>query len=231
MSFNKVAFYRILVFLIGLTIITLSFFLGKNNLFLIFNSNLGSFANTFFFILTLLGDAFIWIPFLIYIFVKRRALFFLTIASFILVTIVVQGVKRLPIGENLRPYYSMVAERNDIHSVYIEEPNFFSKTEFLHKIWEKFLVEEFTPNQFHSFPSGHASTIFSIFLICILFVESSIWLFIFFILTLAIGYSRIYLAQHFPIDIAGGMLAALLVQILVDKVFKLRPKQNKKSYY
>ncbi len=229
MFFNKVSFYRVLVFIFACAIVILSYFIGKENLFLILNANLGNTANSIFFILTLLGDAFMWIPFLLFIFIRKRGFFFLALISFILVTILVQGVKRLPFSNTVRPYYSMIDQRDEIHSVHIEEPSFFSNNSFLHKwVWEKFIVEEYTPNQFHSFPSGHASTIFSIFLISILFIESALGAFLFFLLSLAIGYSRIYLAQHFPLDIAGGMLAALIVQIFVDKVFKLRPKYYKK---
>ncbi len=57
---------------------------------------------------------------------------------------------------------------------------------------------------FHSFPSGHTATAFAVWFGLSLWVKD-IYLKIFlFVLAVCIGYSRIYLGQHFPSDVLGG---------------------------
>ena len=61
-----------------------------------------------------------------------------------------------------------------------------------------------------SFPSGHTTTAFTVFLIGSLVIQKKWLIPVGFIYALLVGYSRIYLAQHFPTDVAGGMIAALI---------------------
>jgi len=61
-----------------------------------------------------------------------------------------------------------------------------------------------------SFPSGHTTTAFCFYLLACLFFNKRWVVFGGFLLALLVGYSRIYLAQHFPRDVAGGMAAACL---------------------
>jgi membrane-associated phospholipid phosphatase len=40
-----------------------------------------------------------------------------------------------------------------------------------------------------------------------------------------VGYSRIYLAQHFPLDVGGGMLTAvitILVAVFIQNIWEAR---------
>lgn len=67
---------------------------------------------------------------------------------------------------------------------------------------------------YHSFPSGHTTTAFAIWFGLSFIVKNMFLKIILFILAVAIGYSRIYLAQHFPEDIIGGAVIGGLAAML-----------------
>ncbi len=56
----------------------------------------------------------------------------------------------------------------------------------------------------HSFPSGHTTAIFAIMVFLILSVKNNYLKLLFFIIALLTGYSRIYLSQHFALDVLVG---------------------------
>ncbi len=73
-----------------------------------------------------------------------------------------------------------------------------------------------------SFISSHASNMFSIaFFIGLLTKNSKLFIALFSLATV-IGYSRIYLGVHFPLDIIGGMFWAIIVSLLTFKLLKIR---------
>ena len=61
----------------------------------------------------------------------------------------------------------------------------------------------------HSFPSGHTATSFAAALVLARAVPERAWLF--YVLAAAIGFSRIYVGVHYPLDVLGGALLGLLV--------------------
>ena len=63
---------------------------------------------------------------------------------------------------------------------------------------------------YNSFPSGHTATAFIIFFLTAYFFPSKKVLWIGAAYAIACAYSRIYLGQHFPIDVAGGIITAIL---------------------
>lgn len=62
----------------------------------------------------------------------------------------------------------------------------------------------------YSFPSGHTATIFCLAMLMALIVKKKIPAIIFMILALVVGYSRIYLLQHFLMDVAGGAVIGVV---------------------
>ena len=71
----------------------------------------------------------------------------------------------------------------------------------------------------HSFPSGHALSAFALFF-CLLFVSRSHFLkIIFFTLAVLAAYSRVYLSQHWLIDIYVGSIIGVCFSLLFYTVF------------
>jgi len=66
----------------------------------------------------------------------------------------------------------------------------------------------------HSFPSGHTITAFAFFLSLCFFTKRPGLHFIYFVLALLVGYSRIYLSQHFAIDVLVGSVVGVSVTML-----------------
>ncbi len=92
-------------------------------------------------------------------------------------------------------------------------------------------IEGVRVNSYHSFPSGHTMTAFSIAAFCCLFFSSRQWVaFPLLIIAILAGLSRIYLLQHFYVDVVYGSLSGVLVTTIVllatRKLFALE-KWNK----
>lgn len=97
--------------------------------------------------------------------------------------------------------------------------NYFHEARWIHTLpeWER-LMER-------SFPSGHTAAAFSLFtFLALILTPRYKWLgFVFFILALLVGYSRIYLAAHFFHDVYFGSLFGVLFTILVVAIMRKYP--------
>lgn len=176
---------------IGLALLCASFSIGKNEFFLALNGNLGTIADYFFAIITNAGDASLWIVvLLITLFVlKQKKLWPLLVSGFAISTILTQVCKYFIFPDELRPYKA-IPDKAAIHHVLFIKPLNLS-----------------------SFPSGHTATAFSIYLIFCLLLPGRWWLWVGLLYGLLVGYSRVYLAQHFPLDVAAGMLVGVITVV------------------
>lgn len=143
-------------------------------------------ADHLFHYLTYLGDGIIWVPFAIWVLVYRKKMWPLVISAIVFSTFLVQFSKQVIFTNEARPTKS-ITEMALIHTVEG--------------------VELHTNN---SFPSGHNTTAFSIFLLLCLLLSARYFWIPGFLLAVLTGYSRIYLAQHFPLDAGAGMIAAVI---------------------
>lgn len=200
-----------LSFVVAIILFCLSCFIGKANFFLLLNNDLGSFGDYFFAVWTNLGDGLMWLAIAaILVFVLRRKdLLPLMIAGFAISTIVTQAFKYLIWPDELRPYKA-IADKALIHTVSFVEP--------------------FTTS---SFPSGHTGTAFCIYLLFCLVIVRNWWVVIGLLFAMLVGYSRVYLAQHFPLDVAGGIIVGIITMLLSVQIQKLwvKKKMNKKNYH
>jgi membrane-associated phospholipid phosphatase len=70
-------------------------------------------------------------------------------------------------------------------------------------------IEGVTVHSYNSFPSGHTLTAFSVFALLAAWRPQPLWSIAMLILALLAAYSRVYLAQHFPVDVWVGSFAGL----------------------
>lgn len=176
----------ILTLAVGLYLIIDSCIAGKKELFLMMNADLGKTADLFFGYWTNLGDGIVWVAVAVLFFIYRRNKFPLLIAAILVSTLITQLTKNYVFPAEPRPT-AAIQDLGRIHIV----PG----------------VELHTA---YSFPSGHTATAFTIYLLACLFIRRSWMIPVGFLYAMLVGYSRIYLAQHFPLDVGGGMIVALI---------------------
>lgn len=73
------------------------------------------------------------------------------------------------------------------------------------------LVEGVNLHSLQSFPSGHTATAFSVFFFLALILKSKPLKFSMFLLAIIVAYSRVYISQHFLVDITAGSMIAVTV--------------------
>lgn len=82
----------------------------------------------------------------------------------------------------------------------------------------------FVPNvdvhTFHSFPSGHTATMFCFAFLLSLFLRNRFASAALLLLALLVAYSRIYLLQHFLIDVAAGAAIGVMMTYAVWQYFE-----------
>tara|TARA_B100001287_G_scaffold81165_1_gene67553 strand:- start:337 stop:753 length:417 start_codon:yes stop_codon:yes gene_type:complete len=92
-----------------------------------------------------------------------------------------------------------------------------------------YLVEGVNLHEKYSFPSGHTATVFSVLiLIALLMKNKKISVFLV-LISFVVGLSRIYLSQHFLIDVLAGSLIGTVFSVLTYYFFSIylnKKKQN-----
>lgn len=172
--------------------------LGKNECFLLFNANLGIAADYFFAAITNGGDGFIWaVTLLVTIFILKQPKAWPLVVSGIVISTILTQVPKNFITPIIQRPWAAIADHSLIHHVSFVQP-----------------LQSF------SFPSGHTATAFSIYLTFCLLTSKKWWLYTGFVYAVLVGYSRVYLAQHFPLDVAGGITVAIIstyLSMLIQK--------------
>lgn len=75
----------------------------------------------------------------------------------------------------------------------------------IHEIdYELYLVPGIRQLSWHSFPSGHSAAAFAVFIALALFSRSKAIQLLCFMLALGVAFSRMYLSQHFLMDVVAG---------------------------
>ena len=193
-------------FLFLLGILFLAIF--QNSIFsIIINSSHNNFLDQFFKYITFLGDGrFVFLIALIYLFANKKYGISILI-SLIINTILIQVLKSVVFSNRFRPSFyfkNLIADGswNMIDGV---------------ELYEKF-----------SFPSGHTASIFCLCMSICIFMKKKYFPLLLVLLAYIVGFSRIYLSQHFLIDVLAGALIGSLIPILTFKyVEPLLFKKNK----
>lgn len=170
-----------------LTILTAAVFIfPKPRVFIFLNGFHNKFLDYFFRIVTHLGDGIFVIALaIILFFARKRALSFLIVSSYALSGLIVQIVKEwFP----------------------VPRPAMYFK---LHEIEYSHFVKDVILHNYYSFPSGHTASAFALAASLAFITKNKNWGFWLLVGAVLVGYSRIYLGQHFPEDVAAGMALGL----------------------
>jgi membrane-associated phospholipid phosphatase len=86
-----------------------------------------------------------------------------------------------------------------------------------------------------SFPSGHTATIFAFATVLSFFTRNNLVICLYLLMAILVGYSRIYLSQHFLKDVLAGSMIGVIVAIFVHyyldiQVDRWLKKKFKKNY-
>lgn len=201
---NRWFLFPYLLFLIGISTILILY--SKKDIHLFLNGFNSNFADMFFAKLTYLGDGIaVGLFIFILLFVRYRYALMAFISTFF-ITDIVQTLKHIVFADVCRP------------SAY-----FANSAETLH------YVEGVKLHTAHSFPSGHTASAFTIFFILAMICKNNTLKFAFFLIALLTAFSRIYLSQHFLIDIYFGSIIAVTIS-LVCYFWIMRWKNPKLDY-
>ena len=198
----------IITLIIGIGLIIASFIIGKDAFFLLLNKDLGETADNFFSFCTNLGNGFVWVIILVLFYVYRKDKLPLYFAAVAFSTLITQGLKNFYVPVQLRPI-AAIADTSSIHTV--------KGVEILTN---------------YSFPSGHTATAFSVFLVGCLLIREKWILPVGLLYALLVGYSRIYLAEHFPLDVGGGMITAVIsvwLSVYIQQIWEKRRVNSKQQ--
>lgn len=175
---------------------------GKQDSFLIINGYYHPTLDIFFQYITFLGDGLIYIPIALYCAFYNRKYLVAVIAGILIATILTQFLKRVVFADELRPI-SLEA-----HNIIIRK------------------IEGIPMHREHSFPSGHTSTAFSMALLLAAIMKRKFWCYILPFLAFMVGYSRVYLSQHFVTDVFAGMTIGIITAYLSLLIYKSYVKKK-----
>lgn len=175
---------------VSVILATLLVLIGNHGLFMWVNQNNSGFADFVFVNLTILGNALVaFVLAVILLWSSYRQALSLLLITLILAA-VISTLKRLVFPELVRPV--LVFGSSALH-----------------------LIEGYDPPQWYTFPSGHTATAFSVCFYLSILNKRKLVKSILFLIAFLVGYSRIYVSAHFPADVLGGAMLAILVTSFV----------------
>ncbi|MDQ6903166.1 MAG: phosphatase PAP2 family protein [Bacteroidota bacterium] len=202
---NRYFFIGVLIFL--LASFSVFIFFSKAEGFILLNPYHTNFLNFVFIPLTYLGDGFFCVAVgLLLFFLKKRFLSLMVLSSYAISGIIAQVLKGYIV--EARP------------AVYLKDTTY------------QYFIENVTLHNFHAFPSGHTASAFALAAVLSFGVTNKKYSMLFLAGAILVGYSRIYLAQHFIDDVLAGaiigILSAIFCRIFFEKLFHklLLPKKK-----
>lgn len=163
--------------------------LEKGEFLLWLNGNHNAFLDVFFKYATFMGDGLfigiLLIPFALY----RYGLAFESLLAYVFSGLVAQIIKR---------------------TLELPRPKvWFENHDILHFVAG---VSVYSSN---SFPSGHTATAFALFTLLAISTKNKLYGILYFILALIVGLSRVYLLQHFLLDILVGSIIGTVSSLIL----------------
>ena len=170
--------------------------------------------DSFFKYLTHLGDGITAIILITILLLIRLDYGFYAIIGFSLSSSITQFLKRVVFKDTMRPsvYFNDLIEQGSWH-----------------------LVDGVQLHQLYSFPSGHTTSIFSICVLLSLFTNSRKIKYSLCFIAILTGLSRIYLSQHFLVDVFAGSLigfsAVIISYFILNNKFSRFSKISLLKYF
>lgn len=203
-SANRAFFLPYITFLFFCVLVILLY--DKEGLHIAINQKYSATADIFFKYITFLGDGRMLVVYtLILLFIKYRFVLILLISN-LFAGVFTFILKTQVFDASLRP------------------------KKYFENIYELRLVPGVENYLHNSMPSGHTATAFCVFAGFAFMAKNKSFGFLFLIIAALIGFSRIYLSQHFMDDVVVGSLVGVLFALLVYFFFeKLVSKQVLKN--
>jgi membrane-associated phospholipid phosphatase len=185
---------------IGAFVITFLLVLSAGLLLLVLKGKAGSFLwlnayhspelDRFFIYVTFLGDGLFAVTLALFCFVvlRKKKLGVVLLTSYLLSGLVAQLLKHLVVAPRPAGYFAPGQYR--------------------------FFIQDITHSASNSFPSGHATTALALATVLALFIANRTVQLTLLLLGWVAAYSRVYLAQHFLVDILIGACIGLGVSLL-----------------
>jgi membrane-associated phospholipid phosphatase len=198
---NPGYFIYFFIYFIFLSVYCIS--ISKPEGFLLINQYHNQALDEFFILFTNFGNGLLVIGGMIFLLIRKKTRWALQIGiSFLVSGIIAQFMKQL------------------VHS---PRPKLFFGPNTIHCIYG------ITGTGYSSFPSGHTTTIFALTTLLSLYFPGRGTGVLFFIIAGLTGFSRIYLSQHFPIDVLAGSLLGVLASMVVYIFIPLKNIEKKIS--
>lgn len=194
----------------GLVISAFVALYGRQPSFLLINSFYAPGADYFFTWFTYFGDGIVWVPVFLYVLVYKRDYFILLLSAVLISTLITHFFKRVVYADELRPLRALPYLARAV-------PLMQGKDAYT-----------------NSFPSGHTATAFTLAQL-LPFVIHKRWAAILFpLIAFLVGYSRVYLSQHFVTDVLGGIGAGVIASYLSMLIYlyfkkKVKPQSGRAS--
>jgi membrane-associated phospholipid phosphatase len=148
------------------------------------------FLDLFFIFWTYLGDGVVFGLLIVFFFFRSYFFLLVTLLTVVIQTIFVQGLKLLVFPDLDRPklFFENFMELRQIVGIDI--------------------------HAYHAFPSGHTATAFSTALILSFFLSNKKWSLLLILVAIGVGLSRMYLLQHFFVDIYFGSFFGVISTLI-----------------
>jgi membrane-associated phospholipid phosphatase len=176
--------------------------LPKGDEVLWINAQHSLFLDTFFYYATSIGNGIFYVVIIIVLLWYNISYGLLAGICFASTGLVIQFLKRFIFPDMVRP--KLFLQDHNIH-----------------------FVEGVEVLSHHSFPSGHSATAFSMFLLLALLHKKPIYGMFFCLIAIIVGVSRIYLLQHFLLDVLVGSVIGLVVTYFIYSVWYKAEMFNK----
>ena len=164
---------------------------AKSDTHLEFNDHHNHFFDVFFRYATYLGDGFMALLTVIILLVVNYRFALIAGLSNLISALITQTLKHTIFSDIVRP------------------------KKFFEGVHDIYLVPNVDNYLYNSFPSGHSTCAFALYLAAALLIKNKILKFVCFLLAITVGYSRIYLSQHFFEDVYAGSLIGVSCTLAV----------------